>query len=69
MDSPSRDLAHEENFEDIIHNAPDVEPAESLSSYLNPSGDEWRSTDVRMKPMAPMMEKAIASMMEKPVDT
>jgi hypothetical protein len=39
MDSPSRDLAQEEILEDIVHNAPDVEPAESLSLYLNPSGD------------------------------
>jgi hypothetical protein len=30
---------------------------------------EWRSTDVRMKPMALMMEKAIASIMVKPEDT
>jgi hypothetical protein len=30
---------------------------------------EWRSTDVRMKPTVPMMEKAIAPMMEKSVDT
>jgi hypothetical protein len=39
MDPHSRDLAQEEILEDIIHDAPDVEPAESLSSYLNPSGD------------------------------
>jgi hypothetical protein len=39
MDSPSRDLAQEEILEDIIHDAPDVELAESTSSYLNPSGD------------------------------
>jgi hypothetical protein len=33
---------------------------------------EWRSIDTKMKPtgqaIAPMMEKAIASLMEKPVD-
>jgi hypothetical protein len=33
---------------------------------------EWRSTDTKMKPMGqaidPMMEKAIAPLMEKPVD-
>ena len=39
MDSPSRDLAQEEILEGIIHDAPDVEPAESPSLYLNPSGD------------------------------
>jgi hypothetical protein len=39
MDSPSRDLAQEEILEGIIHDAPDVEPAESPSSYLNPSRD------------------------------
>jgi hypothetical protein len=36
---PSRDLAQEEILEDIVHDAPDVELAESPSSYLNPSGD------------------------------
>jgi hypothetical protein len=39
IDPPSRDLAQEEILEGIIHDAPDVEPAESLSLYLNPSGD------------------------------
>jgi hypothetical protein len=39
MDPHSRNLAEEEIIEDIINDAPDVEPAESLSSYLNPSGD------------------------------
>jgi hypothetical protein len=39
MDSPSRDLAQEEILEGIIHDAPGVEPTESLSSYLNPSGN------------------------------
>jgi hypothetical protein len=39
MDSPSRDLAQEEILEDIIHDAPDVEPTESPLSYLNPSED------------------------------
>jgi hypothetical protein len=39
MDSPSRDLAQEEILEGIIQDAPDVEPTESPSSYLNPSGD------------------------------
>jgi hypothetical protein len=33
---------------------------------------EWRSTNTKMKPtgqvIAPMMEKAIAPLMEKPVD-
>jgi hypothetical protein len=72
MDPHSRDLAHEEILEDIVNDAPDVEPAESPSSYLNPSGMEWRSTNMKMKPtekaIAPMMEKAIAPLMEKPVD-
>jgi hypothetical protein len=39
MDPHNRDLAQEEILEDIIHDAPDVEPAEFPSSYLNPSGD------------------------------
>jgi hypothetical protein len=32
-------LEEEEILEDIINDAPDVEPAESPSSYLNPSED------------------------------
>jgi hypothetical protein len=39
MDPHSRNLAEEEILEDIINDASDVEPAESPSSYLNPSGD------------------------------
>jgi hypothetical protein len=42
MDPPSptrRDLIQEEILENIIHNAPDADIAESPSSYLNPSGD------------------------------
>ena len=42
MDPPSpirRDLTQEEILENIIHDAPDADPAESPSSYLNPSGD------------------------------
>jgi hypothetical protein len=39
MDPHSRNLEEEEHFEDIINDAPDVELAESPSSYLNPSGD------------------------------
>jgi hypothetical protein len=39
MDPHSRNLAEEEILEDIINDAPDVEPAKSPSSYLNPSGD------------------------------
>jgi hypothetical protein len=39
MDPHSRNLEEEEILEDIINDAPDVEPAESSSSYLNPSGD------------------------------
>jgi hypothetical protein len=39
MDPHSRDLAQEEILGDIINDAPNVEPAESPSSYLNPSGD------------------------------
>jgi hypothetical protein len=39
MDPHSRDLAQEEILEDIINDAPDVEPAESPSLYLNPSRD------------------------------
>jgi hypothetical protein len=39
MDPHSRNLEEEEILKDIINDAPDVEPAESPSSYLNPSGD------------------------------
>ena len=42
MDPPSpirRDLTQEEIIENIIHDAPGADPAESPSSYLNPSGD------------------------------
>jgi hypothetical protein len=39
MDPHSRNLVEEEILKDIINDAPDVEPAESPSSYLNPSGD------------------------------
>jgi hypothetical protein len=39
MDPHSRNLAEEEILEDIINDAPDVEPAESPSSYLNLSED------------------------------
>jgi hypothetical protein len=39
MDPHSRNLEEEEILEDIINDARDVEPAESPSSYLNPSGD------------------------------
>jgi hypothetical protein len=39
MDPHRRNLEEEELLEDIIKDAPDVEPAESLSSYLNRSGD------------------------------
>jgi hypothetical protein len=39
MDPHSINLAEEEILEDIINNAPNVEPAESSSSYLNPSED------------------------------
>jgi hypothetical protein len=39
MDPHSRNLEEEERLEDIIKDAPDVEPAESPSSYPNPSGD------------------------------
>jgi hypothetical protein len=39
MDPHRRNLAEEEILEDIINDAPNVEPAESSSSYLNPSGD------------------------------
>jgi hypothetical protein len=39
MDPHSRNLEEEELLEDIIKDAPDIELAESLSSYLNPSGD------------------------------
>jgi hypothetical protein len=39
MDPHSRNLEEEELLEDIINDAPDVEPAESPSLYLNPSGD------------------------------
>ena len=41
MDPPSpirRDLEHKEILEDMIND--NVDPAESPSSYLNPSGDE-----------------------------
>jgi hypothetical protein len=39
MDPHSRNLEEEELLEYIIKDAPDAEPAESPSSYLNPSGD------------------------------
>jgi hypothetical protein len=39
MDPHSRNLEEEELLEDIIKDAPDVEPAESPLSYLNPSRD------------------------------
>lgn len=38
MDPHIRNLEEEELLEDIIKDGPDVEPAESPSSYLNPSG-------------------------------
>jgi hypothetical protein len=39
VDPHSRNLEEEELLEDIINDVPDVEPAESPSSYLNPSRD------------------------------
>jgi hypothetical protein len=39
MDPHSKNLAEEEIIEDIINDVPDVEPAESPLSYMNPSGD------------------------------
>jgi hypothetical protein len=39
MDPHSRNLEEDELLEDIIKDAPDVEPAESPSLYLNPSRD------------------------------
>jgi hypothetical protein len=39
MDPHSRNLEEEEILEDIINDTPDVEPAESPSPYVNPSGD------------------------------
>jgi hypothetical protein len=39
MDPHSRNLEEEEILEDTINDTPDVEPAESPSSYMNPSGD------------------------------
>jgi hypothetical protein len=39
MDPHSRNLEEEELLEDIIKDAPDVEPVESPLLYLNPSGD------------------------------
>jgi hypothetical protein len=39
MDPHSRNLEEEELLEDIIKDAPDIEPAESPLSFLNPSGD------------------------------
>jgi hypothetical protein len=39
MDPHSRNLEEEEILKYIINDAPDVEPAESSSSYLNPSRD------------------------------
>ena len=38
MDPHIRNLEEEELLEDIIKGGPDVEPAESPSSYLNDSG-------------------------------
>jgi hypothetical protein len=72
MDPHSRNLEEEEILEDIINNAPDVEPAESPSSYLNPFGDgmevDRHEDEAAEKAIAPMMEMAIAPLMEKPVD-
>jgi hypothetical protein len=81
MDPYSRNLEEEELLEEIIKDAPDVEPAKSPSSYLNPSGDGMEADGAgddeadghaTMKPtgqaIALMMEKAIAPLMEKPVD-
>jgi hypothetical protein len=39
VDPHSRNLAEEEILEDINNDAPDIEPAESPSSYPNPSRD------------------------------
>jgi hypothetical protein len=39
MDPYSRNLEEEELLEKIIKDAPNIEPAESPSSYLNPSRD------------------------------
>jgi len=39
MDPIRRDLEQEEFLQNIIHDAPGADPAESPSSYLNPSGD------------------------------
>jgi hypothetical protein len=39
MDPHHRNLEEEELLKDIIKETPNVEPAESPSSYLNPSGD------------------------------
>jgi hypothetical protein len=39
MDPHSGNLEEEEILEEIINDAPDVEPAKSPSSYLNPSED------------------------------
>lgn len=68
MDPHIRNLEEEELLEDIIKDGPDVEPAESPSSYLN---QDVRSSDTKMKPMGqergPMTEKVIAPLMEKPV--
>ena len=45
MDPPSpirRDLATEQILEDMINDGADVDPAESPSTYLNPSGEGAR---------------------------
>ena len=63
-----RGLAQEEILEDMICHGPDVDPAESPSSYLNPSEDGMELDRSEDEAEAPMMEKAIAPMMEKPVD-
>ena len=45
MDPPSpirRDLSTEQILEDMINDGADVDPAESTSTYLNPSGEGAR---------------------------
>jgi hypothetical protein len=72
MDPRSRNLEEEELLEDIIKDAPDVEPAESPSSYLNPSRDgmevDRHEDEADGAEIAPMTENGIAPLMEKPVE-
>ena len=72
VDPHSRNLEEEELLEDIIKDDPDVEPAESPSSYLNPFGYgmevDRHEDEADGEEIGPMTEKVIAPLMEKPVE-